>query len=114
MECLNVLVAYRAAQGVTPELDAAIRDFILLLAPFAPFIAEELWERLGGAYSVHSQPWPTWDPAVLAAEQGVTLVVQVDGRVEIGWRPRQISARKKRAPAPWPEKACSARWPAAR
>ena len=34
------------------------RDFVLLLAPFAPHIAEELWERLGGPYSVHYQPWP--------------------------------------------------------
>ena len=52
----------------------------LLLAPIAPFLAEELWERLGGAYTVHQQPWPTFDPALVAAET-VELVVQVNGKV---------------------------------
>jgi leucyl-tRNA synthetase len=51
-----------------------------MVAPFAPFLAEELWERLGGNYSVHQQPWPTFDPA-LVVEETVTLVVQVNGKV---------------------------------
>jgi len=80
MECLNALSAYRATYGITAGLADATRTFVLLLAPFAPHIAEELWERLGGAYSVHNQTWPAWDEA-LAAEETVTLVVQVDGRV---------------------------------
>ena len=53
---------------------------ICLLAPFAPHIAEELWARRGGAFSVHQQPWPNYDPE-LAAEEAVTLVVQVNGKV---------------------------------
>jgi leucyl-tRNA synthetase len=53
---------------------------IRLLAPFAPHITEELWARRGGAFSVHQQPWPDHDPS-LAAEQVVTLVVQVNGKV---------------------------------
>ena len=53
---------------------------IRLLAPFAPHITEELWARRGGAFSVHQKPWPDFDPS-LAAEQVVTLVVQVNGRV---------------------------------
>jgi leucyl-tRNA synthetase len=57
-----------------------VRTFVLLLAPFAPHTAEELWERLGGTYSVHQQDWPAWDEALLAREE-VTLAVQVDGRV---------------------------------
>jgi leucyl-tRNA synthetase len=52
----------------------------LLLAPFAPHITEELWERLGKPYSIHQQAWPTWDQAI-AAEETVTLVLQVNGRV---------------------------------
>jgi leucyl-tRNA synthetase len=56
------------------------RTLVLLLAPLAPHLAEELWARLGGPYSVHRQPWPEADAAALAEEE-VTLVVQVDGRV---------------------------------
>jgi leucyl-tRNA synthetase len=80
MECLNEMSAHHQTHGVTAELAATTRTFVLLLAPFAPFVAEELWERLGGPYSVHQQAWPTWDEAQ-AAEEIVTLVVQVDGRV---------------------------------
>jgi leucyl-tRNA synthetase len=56
------------------------RTLVLLLAPLAPYLAEELWERLGEPYSVHQQPWPAHDAAALVEEE-VTLVVQVDGRV---------------------------------
>jgi leucyl-tRNA synthetase len=56
------------------------RSIVLLLAPFAPHLAEELWSRIGGPYSVHRQPWPSYDPAALEDEL-VTLVIQVDGRV---------------------------------
>ncbi len=63
-----------------PTRDDGTRTLILLLAPFAPFIAEELWARRGGAYSVHTQPWPSYDPELAKAEE-VTLVVQVDGKV---------------------------------
>jgi leucyl-tRNA synthetase len=53
----------------------------LMLAPLAPFMAEELWRVvLGHDASVHREMWPTFDPA-LAAEDRVTLVVQVDGKV---------------------------------
>jgi leucyl-tRNA synthetase len=62
------------------EWSRTARTTVLLLAPLAPYLAEELWARLGGAYSVHQQPWPSHDPAALADEE-VTLVVQVDGRV---------------------------------
>ena len=52
-----------------------------MLAPFAPFAAEELWrEVLGNGSSVHVSSWPSYDPS-LAAEDSVTLIVQVDGKV---------------------------------
>ena len=54
--------------------------FLLLLAPIAPHISEELWERAGHAYSIHQQPLPEWDDD-LAAEETITLVVQVNGKV---------------------------------
>jgi leucyl-tRNA synthetase len=80
MECLNAMAAHHRQHGVTTELVEATRTFVLLLAPFAPHVAEELWERLGQPYSVHQQPWPTWDEALVSAET-ITLVVQVNGRV---------------------------------
>jgi leucyl-tRNA synthetase len=56
------------------------RTLVLLLAPFAPHVAEELWERLGERFSVHRQPWPSHDPSALR-DDIVTLAVQVNGRV---------------------------------
>ena len=70
----------RLAESAGPTRDEGIRTLLLLLAPFAPFIAEELWARRGGTYSVHTQPWPTYDPDIAKAQE-VVLVVQVDGKV---------------------------------
>jgi leucyl-tRNA synthetase len=80
MECLNELNAARRSEGLSQGLVEAVRTFVLLLAPFAPHVAEELWADLGGTYSVHQQPWPAWDGSPMAGET-VTLIVQVDGRV---------------------------------
>src|SRR5439155_26668031 len=57
-----------------------VATLILLLAPFAPHITEELWRRRGGVGSIHQQRWPAYDEAV-AAPREVTIVVQVDGKV---------------------------------
>ncbi len=57
-----------------------MRTLVLMLAPFAPHLAEELWQRLGEPYSVHQQAWPAWDPEAVR-EDTVTLVLQVNGRV---------------------------------
>ena len=62
------------------QWERAARTFTLLLAPFVPHLAEELWARLGGPYSVHAQPWPEYDATALEQDQ-VTLVLQVDGKV---------------------------------
>jgi leucyl-tRNA synthetase len=59
----------------------AVRALAQLLAPFAPFAAEEAWRAiLGEPVSVHRSSWPSYDPE-LAAEETVTMVVQVDGKV---------------------------------
>jgi leucyl-tRNA synthetase len=52
---------------------------VLLVAPLAPHLAEELWSRIGGEYSVHQQRWPAFDASALVVEH-VTLVIQVDGK----------------------------------
>ena len=58
----------------------AIESLTLLLAPPCPHIAEELWERLGKPYSVHTQSWPAYDE-VLAKADEVEIAVQVNGKV---------------------------------
>jgi leucyl-tRNA synthetase len=55
------------------------RTLVLLLAPLTPFVAEELWARLGGSFSVHTEPWP--EVGSVSAVCEVELVVQVDGKV---------------------------------
>ena len=54
--------------------------FVLVLAPFAPHIAEELWQRLGHKATLAQEPWPRFDPAMVA-ESEVELPVQVNGKV---------------------------------
>jgi leucyl-tRNA synthetase len=80
MEYLNALTAYQREHGTTVALIGAARDFVLLLAPFAPHISEELWAQWGGPYSIHQQPWSSWDEAMVV-EETITLAVQVNGRV---------------------------------
>ena len=64
----------------TEAWDEAVETLLLLLAPFTPHIAEELWHRMGKRQSIHLQPWPEWNEEA-AAEETITLVVQVNGRV---------------------------------
>jgi len=53
--------------------------FLLLLAPFAPFMAEEMWEKMGNEFSIHLQPWPEVEEKYLKKEV-VNLVIQVNGK----------------------------------
>jgi len=81
MEFNNCLLAARKTPLCgTDAWDEAVRSLILMVAPVMPHVAEELWERIGGEYSVHTQEWPRFDEA-LAADEAITLVVQVNGRV---------------------------------
>ena len=64
----------------TEAYNQAVETLLLLLAPAAPHVTEELWERRGMEYSIHQQVWPVADPA-LAAEDMVELPVQVDGKL---------------------------------
>jgi leucyl-tRNA synthetase len=75
MELSNAL-----AKAAGPSRDDGIGALVLLLAPFAPYISEELWQRRGGTVSVHRQAWPAFDPA-LAVARTVTVVIQVAGKV---------------------------------
>ncbi len=57
-----------------------VERFLLILAPFAPHIAEELWARLGHPQPLAREPWPTYDEA-LTRDEVVTMAVQVNGKV---------------------------------
>jgi leucyl-tRNA synthetase len=66
---------------------ALLETFVLVLCPFAPHLAEELWEKLGGRTSVSQQPWPAFDPALTVSNR-LTIPIQVNGklrgRIEVG------------------------------
>jgi leucyl-tRNA synthetase len=84
MELVNELVAAEGALGSgevpAPVVAELLRSLVLLIAPFAPFLAAELWSELGGAGDVLRTPWPTSDPG-LAKEDEIEIPVQVNGKL---------------------------------
>jgi leucyl-tRNA synthetase len=93
MELLNLVLGERAGGDVKDEivvekhafmsasvLRAFQWDFVLMLHPFAPYLAHELWEGLGEKSNLLREPWPKYDPA-LAKEEEVEIVVQVNGKI---------------------------------
>ncbi len=78
IELNNHLTKLVAGAGSTPREVA--EPLVLMLAPLAPHVAEELWHRLGHTQSLAYEPWPEHDPALLV-EHEVELPVQVDGKV---------------------------------
>jgi leucyl-tRNA synthetase len=81
MELRNAIAEAQRQKGATRETwDEAVDGLLLLLAPIAPHISEELWQRRGGAYSIHQQPWPAWDEEI-ARDDTITLIVQINGKV---------------------------------
>ena len=81
IEYVNELMKLRETALVhTPAWRQALETLVLLMAPSTPYVAEELWERLGMPYSVHHQSWPEYDPA-LTQDDAVEVVVQVNGKV---------------------------------
>jgi len=81
MELVNGLYQYREKENQNKELlDEAFTKLILLLAPFAPHMTEELWEALGHKDSVHQQPWPTYKEEYLVADE-IEVVLQINGKV---------------------------------
>jgi leucyl-tRNA synthetase len=59
---------------------AALEPFVLLLAPFAPHLAEELWQALGHTDTLAYEPWPAYDPALTKADE-IEVPVQVNGKL---------------------------------
>jgi leucyl-tRNA synthetase len=83
MEMVNALYQYKEIPETDRDpavLREAVETMLLLLAPFAPHITEELWAETGHTGSIHQQPWPAYDQAAIAEDE-VTIVVQINGKV---------------------------------
>jgi len=73
MELVNAIYQSAADREVFSKL-------VIMLSPFVPHFAEELWQKLGNRQSILSARWPEYDPALLVEEK-VTMVIQVNGKV---------------------------------
>lgn len=79
MELVNALYAYNGTNNAL--VSEAVRDLIIMLAPFVPHITEELWEIAGGEGSVHDQSWIEFDSSAIQKDE-VEIVVQINGKVK--------------------------------
>ncbi len=81
MTYVNVLRGKGSDEAAGPEVDPALLEpLVIMLAPLAPYFAEECWEQLGHDTSVFDARWPAFDED-LAHEDQIELVIQVNGRV---------------------------------
>ncbi|MHC4482473.1 MAG: leucine--tRNA ligase [Planctomycetota bacterium] len=79
ISAMMIFVNHLSKQKVCPK--SVVEKFILILAPFAPHIAEELWHRLGHTESLTYDPWPEYDKELIK-EKEIELAVQVNGRIK--------------------------------
>ncbi|WP_434511349.1 leucine--tRNA ligase [Desulfitobacterium sp. AusDCA] len=95
MELVNALYLYKEQPKSNPEVEReALESILILLAPFAPHITEELWSELGYSDSIHQQAWPQVDEAALVQDE-VTVVLQVNGKLRDRVKvPAEISAQE--------------------
>jgi leucyl-tRNA synthetase len=84
MELINQLHTFEEVAGASPAnsllLAEVQRNLVLLLAPFAPYLAHELWEMLGEKGNLLRMPWPKFDPE-LAKEEEIEIPVQINGKL---------------------------------
>jgi len=82
MELVNALYKYESTGRKNYRLYVdTVTDLLKLLAPFAPHLSEELWEKMGGPYSIFSQKWPQWDEKKLARDEA-EIVIQLNGKIK--------------------------------
>ena len=79
ISAMMILVNHLGRQQVRPK--SALESLVLILSPFAPHVAEELWQRLGHADSLAYEPWPRYD-ANLIQDKEIELAVQVNGKIK--------------------------------
>jgi leucyl-tRNA synthetase len=86
MEMMNEMAGFReshfSAKSATSEavMSEAMENLALLLGPFVPHLADELWSRLGKSDTTYQHTWPTFDPQIAKAEE-VTIVLQINGKL---------------------------------
>ena len=81
MTLRNAMLDSMRSADVSAEVwTEGVESLLKLLAPIAPHVTEELWHTIGHEESIHLQPWPEADAAA-AAEDEVTMVIQVNGKV---------------------------------
>jgi leucyl-tRNA synthetase len=78
ISAMMIFVNHLSKQTVRPK--AVVEKLVLILAPFAPHIAEELWEKLGHTDSLTYEPWPEYDKELIK-EKEIELAVQVNGKI---------------------------------
>jgi leucyl-tRNA synthetase len=82
MEMVNSLYAYIEQEDANPLILNEAADLLtLILAPFAPHMAEELWRILGHTESIHKESWPEYDPEALTLDE-VEIAIQVNGKIK--------------------------------
>lgn len=81
MELVNALYKYESAsvKNVVLYRDTII-DLLKLMAPFAPHLTEELWEKMGKPYSIFNEQWPGWDEKALVKDE-IEIVIQLNGKI---------------------------------
>ena len=90
------------------------RKLVLLLAPFAPYLAHELWEMLGEKGNLLKAPWPKYD-AALAKEEEIEIPVQINGKLRSRIVvPADAAEATLCSNARWPTRRCGPRSPASR
>ena len=80
MEMVNALNDYKDSDISKDVLKEALENLLLLLAPFAPHITEEMWHKIGHESSIHLMPWPKCDESALVVDE-IEIVVQVNGKL---------------------------------
>ena len=82
MELVNEMYKYKDGKEVNePLLKKAMKELILILCPFVPHIAEEMWQHIGGEGLASDQSWPVCDEKALVLDE-VEIVIQINGKLK--------------------------------
>lgn len=81
MEMVNEMYRYKEGEVDPGLFGASVKTLILLLSPFIPHVAAEMWEHLGYEGALHEQPWPEYDEKALVKDS-IEIVVQINGKIK--------------------------------